>query len=87
MEQVQTMEDVLAGVKQVIVEELSRKDDEIKLESSFIEDFGADSLDVVQLVMGFEDKFDVEIPDDDVEKIKTVGDAVTYITKKLEDKG
>jgi acyl carrier protein len=79
--------DVLAGVKQVIVEELNRKEEEIQMESSFIEDFGADSLDVVQLVMGFEDKFDIEIPDDEVEKIKTVGDAVNYITKKLEEKG
>ncbi len=81
------MEDVLTRVKKVIVEELNRKDEEIKLESSFTEDFGADSLDVVQLVMGFEDEFDIEIPDEEVENIKTVGDAVNYITKKLEEKG
>jgi acyl carrier protein len=65
---------------------MDRKEDEIMLESSFTEDFGADSLDVVQLVMGFEDAFDIEIPDEDVEQIKTVGAAVDYIKKKLEEK-
>jgi acyl carrier protein len=77
---------VLEKVKKVIVEEMDRKEDEIMLESSFTEDFGADSLDVVQLVMGFEDAFDIEIPDEDVEQIKTVGAAVDYIKKKLEEK-
>ncbi|HET6644609.1 MAG TPA: acyl carrier protein [Fimbriimonadales bacterium] len=77
---------VLEKVKKVIVEEMDRKEDEITLESSFTEDFGADSLDVVQLVMGFEDAFDIEIPDEDVEQIKTVGAAVDYIKKKLEEK-
>lgn len=80
-------EAILSGVKKVIVEELNRKEEEIQLESSFQDDFAADSLDVVQLVMGFEDAFDIEIPDEDVEKIKTVGDAVNYIQKKLEEKG
>ncbi|MBA3726228.1 MAG: acyl carrier protein [Armatimonadetes bacterium] len=80
------MEDVLNRVRKVIVEELNRKEDEINLESSFMEDFGADSLDVVQLVMGFEDEFNIEIPDDEVESIKTVGAAVDYISKKLEEK-
>ena len=77
---------VLEKVKKVIVEEMDRKEDEITLGSSFTEDFGADSLDVVQLVMGFEDAFDIEIPDEDVEQIKTVGAAVEYIKKKLEEK-
>lgn len=79
-------EEILTRVKKVIVEELNRKDEEIKLESSFTEDFGADSLDVVQLVMGFEDEFDIEIPDEEVENIKTVGDAVNYISQKVEEK-
>jgi acyl carrier protein len=87
MEQVTQMEDVFSKVKDVIVEELNVKEDEIKMESSFTEDLGADSLDVVQLIMQFEDKFSIEIPDEEVESIKTVGDAVRYISDKLESEG
>jgi acyl carrier protein len=79
-------EDVFARVKKVIVEEINAKEDEIELTTSFTEDLGADSLDVVQLVMDFEDEFDIEIPDDDVEQIRTVGNAVDYISSKLESK-
>lgn len=66
-------------VKEVVVEELSCNADEISENSKFVEDLGADSLDVVELVMALEEKFDIEIPDSDAEAIATVGDAVKYI--------
>jgi acyl carrier protein len=81
------MEDILARVKKIIVEETNRNEDEIKLESSFQEDLGADSLTIVQIVMNMEDEFGIEIPDEEVESIKTVGSAVEHIQKKLEEKG
>jgi acyl carrier protein len=66
-------------VKEVVVEQLNVNPDEVKMESKFVEDLGADSLDVVELVMALEEKFGIEIPDDEAEKIQTVGDAVKYI--------
>ncbi|QOG11726.1 acyl carrier protein [Arcobacter sp. FWKO B] len=66
-------------VKEVVVEQLDCNPDEVKAESKFIEDLGADSLDVVELVMALEEKFGIEIPDEDAEKIMTVGDAIKYI--------
>ena len=66
-------------VKNVIVDQLSVDADEVTLEVSFVDDLGADSLDVVELIMGLETEFDIEIPDEDAEKISTVGDAVEYI--------
>jgi len=66
-------------VKEVVVEQLNVNPDEVKPESKFVEDLGADSLDVVELVMALEEKFNIEIPDDQAEKIQTVGDAVKYI--------
>jgi acyl carrier protein len=66
-------------VKEVVVEQLNVNPDEVKMESKFVEDLGADSLDVVELVMALEEKFGIEIPDDQAEKILTVGDAVNYI--------
>lgn len=66
-------------VKAVIVEQLSVNADEVKLESKFVDDLGADSLDVVELVMELESKFGVEIPDEEAEKISTVKDVVDYI--------
>jgi len=65
-------------VKEVVVEQLNVNPDEVKMESKFVEDLGADSLDVVELVMALEEKFNIEIPDDQAEKIQTVGDAVKY---------
>lgn len=66
-------------VKEVVVEQLNANPDEVKEDSKFVEDLGADSLDVVELVMALEEKFGIEIPDEDAEKIQTVGDAVKYI--------
>ena len=66
-------------VKNVIVDQLSVDADEVTLEASFVDDLGADSLDVVELIMVLETEFDIEIPDEDAEKISTVGDAVEYI--------
>ena len=66
-------------VKNVIVDQLSVDADEVTLVASFVDDLGADSLDVVELIMGLETEFDIEIPDEDAEKISTVGDAVEYI--------
>ena len=66
-------------VKNVIVDQLSVDAEEVKPEASFVDDLGADSLDVVELIMVLETEFDIEIPDEDAEKISTVGDAVDYI--------
>ena len=68
-------------VKYVIVEQLSVNSEEIKLESSFVEDLNADSLDVVEMIMALEEKFGIEIPDQDAESMKTVQDVVAYIEK------
>jgi len=70
---------VIDDVKEVVVEQLNVNIDEIKEDSKFAEDLGADSLDVVELVMALEEKFDIEIPDEDAEKIATVADAVSFI--------
>ncbi len=66
-------------VKEIIVEQLGVEEDEVTPEAAFVDDLGADSLDLVELVMAFEEAFDTEIPDDEAEKIRTVGDAVKYI--------
>ncbi len=68
-------------VKECIVEQLGVNEEEVTDEASFIDDLGADSLDIVELVMAFEEKFGIDIPDEDAEKIRTVGDAVKYITE------
>ncbi len=68
-------------VKGIIVNQLGVEEDEVTMEAAFIDDLGADSLDIVELVMAFEEEFDMEIPDEDAEKIRTVGDAVNYITE------
>ena len=66
-------------VKAIIVEQLGVDEEEVTPDASFVDDLGADSLDTVELVMEFEDEFEINIPDEDAEKIQTVGDAVTYI--------
>lgn len=72
----------LEKVTEIIVEQLGVKPEEVTPEASFVDDLGADSLDTVELVMAFEEEFGVEIPDEDAEKIQTVGDAVKYIDEK-----
>jgi acyl carrier protein len=76
------MADVFAQVKDVIVEKLSVDADKVNLEASFVDDLGADSLETVELIMGLEDKFGLTIADEDAEKIRTVKDAVDYISSK-----
>ncbi len=71
--------DTAEKVKKIIVEQLGVDAAEVTIEASFVDDLGADSLDTVELVMAFEEEFDLEIPDDDAEKITRVQDAVTYI--------
>ena len=72
------------GVKEIIVEQLGVKPEEVTNEASFVDDLGADSLDTVELVMALEEEFDVEIPDEDAEKIVTVVDATDYIAKHVQ---
>lgn len=72
---------VFEKVKKLIVEQLGVEEDDIAMESSFIDDLGADSLDIVELIMALEEEFSLEIPDNEAEKITTVSDAVEYITK------
>ena len=69
-------------VKELVVEQLGVSPEEVTPEARFVEDLGADSLDTVELVMAFEEKFDIEIPDEDAEKITTVGDAIKYLKEK-----
>jgi acyl carrier protein len=66
-------------VKQIIVEQLGVDESQVDLQASFVEDLGADSLDIVELVMAFEEAFEIDIPDEDAEKITTVKDAIDYI--------
>jgi acyl carrier protein len=73
------MSDTADRVKKIVVEHLGVEEDKVTPEASFIDDLGADSLDIVELVMAFEEEFGVEIPDDAAEKINTVGDAIKYI--------
>ena len=73
------MSDIANKVKDIVVEQLGVDADKAVTGANFIDDLGADSLDTVELVMAFEEEFDIEIPDDAAEKIKTVGDAVTFI--------
>jgi acyl carrier protein len=74
-------QDAFARIKKIIVEQLGSEEADISLESSFIENLGADSLDIVELIMALEEEFDIEIPDSEAEKIGTVGNAVDYIKK------
>lgn len=71
--------ELLEQVKAVIVDQLGVDEDTVTAEASFVDDLGADSLDIVELIMGLETEFDIEIPDEEAEKIRTVGDAVNYI--------
>ena len=73
-------QDIASEVKRIIKEQLDVEEKDIKPESTFIEDLGADSLGLVELVLAFEEAFEIDIPDEDTEKIRTVGDAVSFIT-------
>lgn len=73
--------DLLEKVKEIIVDQLGADADAVKPEAAFIDDLGADSLDVVELVMAMEEAFDISIPDEAAENIKTVGDAIDFIKK------
>jgi acyl carrier protein len=73
------MADIEAKVKEIIVNELGVEAEKVTEDASFVEDLGADSLDTVELVMAFEEEFGIEIPDEDAEKLQTVGDAVRYL--------
>ena len=78
-----TNAEIEAKVKQAIVDKLGVEESKVTTDASFINDLGADSLDTVELVMKFEEEFDIKIPDEDAESIQTVGNAVTYIENKL----
>ncbi len=77
-------EEVFEKVKAVIVEQLGVSETAVEMEASFIDDLGADSLDIVELVMALEEEFDMEIPDTDAEKVVTVGDVVEYIKENVQ---
>jgi len=76
--------DVFSKVKEIVVDQLGVDEDDVSLDASFIDDLGADSLDIVELIMAFAEEFDIEIPDDDAERITTVGEAVEYIESRVE---
>ena len=80
------MGDIGERVKKIVVEHLGVEADKVTDSASFIDDLGADSLDTVELVMEFEDEFDLNIPDEDAEKIQTVGDAIKYIQSHAQSK-
>ncbi len=75
--------DVTTKVKEIIVEELGVEESQVTIEANFIEDLGADSLDTVELIMKFEEEFDIDIADEDAEKLTTVGKAIEYLNSKI----
>jgi acyl carrier protein len=77
------LEEVQAKLKEIVMDRLNAEEEQIKPEASFVEDLGADSLDIVELIMGIEEEFDIEIPDEDAEKLTTVGEAMNYVKAKL----
>lgn len=80
------MSDVETNVREIVAEHLSVAADKVNLESSFVDDLGADSLDLVELVMAFEEKFGIEIPDEIAEKIVKVSDAVKHVQEMMDNK-
>jgi acyl carrier protein len=80
----EVVDKVFEKVKEIVVEQLGVEEEEVSENSSFVDDLGADSLDIVELIMAFEEAFETEIPDEDAEKIATVGDAVKYIKENAQ---
>ena len=80
------MSSVEERVKKIVAEQLGVKGEEVTNDASFVDDLGADSLDTVELVMAFEEEFGAEIPDEDAEKLQTVGDAIKYVEEKTSQK-
>ncbi len=78
-----TKAEILEKLKQIIQDRLDVEEDKIVPEASFVEDLNTDSLDIVELIMGIEEEFDIEIPDEDAEKLTTVGEALNYAAAKL----
>ena len=76
-------DEVLARLKEIITDRLDVEEDQIVPEATFVEDLGADSLDIVELIMGIEEEFDIEIPDEDAEKLTSVGEAMNYTLSKI----
>jgi len=76
-------EEILSRLKEIIEDRLDVEGDQIVPEASFVEDLGADSLDIVELIMGIEEEFDIEIPDEDAEKLTTVSEAMNYTLAKI----
>ncbi len=73
---------VAAKVREIIIDELGVEADKVNADASFVDDLGADSLDTVELIMAFEEEFEMDIPDEDAEQMRTVGDAVAYIANR-----
>jgi acyl carrier protein len=80
------MSEIADRVREIIAEQLMADLDEVTDEATFVDDLGADSLDTVELIMEFEDEFGIEIPDEDAEKIQTVGEAIAYIERLVQEK-
>ena len=78
-----TKEEVVAKLKGIVANRLDVEEDQVTEEKSFVEDLGADSLDIVELIMGIEDEFGIEIPDEDAEKLTSVGEALKYTLEKI----
>ena len=76
-------EEVMTRLKEIITDRLDVEEDQIVPEATFVEDLGADSLDIVELIMGIEEEFDIEIPDEDAEKLTSVGEAMNYTLSKI----
>lgn len=79
-----TKEEVVAKLKGIVANRLDVEEDQVTEEKSFVEDLGADSLDIVELIMGIEDEFGIEIPDEDAEKLTSVGEALKYTLDKID---
>jgi acyl carrier protein len=75
---------VVEKIKKIIADQLSMEVEEVKLESTFSDDLGVDSLEIFEIVMSLEEEFDIEIPNEDIENIKTIGDIVNYVNSKVE---